>query len=56
MNPIKRLRLDLGITQLAFGRLLGLSESKVSKLETGRVEADSELLAKIEELRLKWQG
>lgn len=47
MNPIKRLRVTLGITQFDLARLLGISESRISKFETGRAQPDSEALTRM---------
>jgi len=47
MNPIKHLRVVRGMTQFELGRLLGISESQVSKVETGRSRLDSRSLEKL---------
>jgi len=44
MNPIKRLRINLGMTQFDLARLLAVSESRISKFETGRSRPNPELL------------
>lgn len=40
---LKAARSRLKLTQLALSRLVGCSESKIAKIETGRATPDSEL-------------
>ena len=47
LSPIKVARMREGLRQIDVAREVGVSESQLSKIETGRVEPDEALLRKI---------
>ncbi len=48
--PVKRLRLEIGLRQFDVARQVGISESKLSKIETGRVRPSEHELARLAEV------
>ena len=47
MSPMKRTRMERGFRQMDIARKANVSESQLSKIETGRVDPSNEVLAKI---------
>ena len=47
MNILKKLRIDRGVTQFTMSRAIGISEPKISKIETNRQMCDDDLIVKI---------
>lgn len=44
---IKKARIDRGVTQLELARLVGVQEQTISRIETGRLDPEEELVLKI---------
>lgn len=47
LSPIKLARMKRGLRQMDVAGAVGISESKLSRIETGRMEPDNILLGKI---------
>lgn len=50
LSPIKLARMRGGLRQIDIARKIGVSESQLSKIETGRIEPSGEILARIAEV------
>ena len=49
LSTMKRKRMEQGLRQMDVARKIGVSESQLSKIETGRIEPSEEILARIAE-------
>lgn len=49
LSTMKRKRMEQGLRQMDVAREIGVSESQLSKIETGRIEPSEEILARIAE-------